>query len=197
MYWLLKIFGWIKTRQIKRITHIPKNCITDYNTSISLIFGSKGSDIRISKNTIIRGRLVSCNGGKIIFEEFSQIGINSKVYAIDKVVIGAGTCIANDVTICDNNNHPIHPDDRMIMQHTAPGSKERSWIYSNKAPIIIGKNCWIGEFSRICKGVIIGDNSIVAANSVVTKSVPANCIVAGNPAKVVKENIHISEPRMF
>lgn len=51
---------------------------------------------------------------------------------------------------------------------------------------IIGENCWIGANVRICKGVTIGDNSVVAACSVVTKDVPANCIVAGNPAKVVK-----------
>ena len=62
------------------------------------------------------------------------------------------------------------------------------------ASIYIGRNVWIGEYSRICKGVTIGDNSIVAANSVVTKNVPANCIVAGNPAKIVKKDIE-STPR--
>lgn len=197
MHLFLKLFNWLRVRQIKRITTIPKNCIIDHNTSIRLIFGSTGSDIQIGDNTIIRGCLVSCNGGKIKFDEYSQIGINSKIYCIDSVVIGEGTCIANDVRICDNNNHPIHPEDRIIMQRTAPGSKERSWLYSEKAPIVIGKNCWIGEFSRICKGVRIGDNSIVAANSVVTKDVPSNSIVAGNPARVVKENIHLTASRML
>ena len=55
----------------------------------------------------------------------------------------------------------------------------------------IGDDCWIGTNVRICKGVTIGDNSIVAACSVVTKDVPANCIVAGNPAKIVKTGIDV------
>ena len=65
----------------------------------------------------------------------------------------------------------------------------RMWKHSVHAPIIIGENVWIGSHVRICKGVTIGDNSVVAANSVVTKDVPANCIVAGNPAKIVKTEI--------
>ena len=75
------------------------------------------------------------------------------------------------------------------MRTTPHGSDARSMIHSVYAPVKIGKNVWIGQKSRICKGVEIGDNSIVAANSVVTKSVPANCIVAGNPAKIVKTDI--------
>ena len=53
----------------------------------------------------------------------------------------------------------------------------------------IGNYVWVGENSRICKGVTIGDNAIIAANSVVTKDVPANSIAAGNPARIVKTNL--------
>lgn len=62
-------------------------------------------------------------------------------------------------------------------------------MHSANAPIAIGRNCWIGQNARIQKGVTIGDNSIIAANSVVTKDVPANAIAAGNPAKIVKTDI--------
>ncbi len=54
-------------------------------------------------------------------------------------------------------------------------------------PIIIGNRVWIGIGVTICPGVTIGDNSIIAAGSVVTKDVPPNVIVAGNPARVIKE----------
>lgn len=54
-------------------------------------------------------------------------------------------------------------------------------------PITIGNDVWIGGSSVVLAGVTIGDNSIVAAGSVVTKDVPANVIVVGNPAKVLKE----------
>lgn len=57
------------------------------------------------------------------------------------------------------------------------------------ADTIIGDKCFIGANSIILPGISIGHNSIVAAGSVVTKNVPKNCIVAGNPAKIIKQNI--------
>ncbi len=55
------------------------------------------------------------------------------------------------------------------------------------APIHIGKSVWIGSNSTVCAGVTIGDHAIVAGGAVVTKDVPANCIVGGVPAKVIKD----------
>lgn len=55
----------------------------------------------------------------------------------------------------------------------------------------IGKNCFIGGRSLILPGVEIGDNCVVGAGSVVTKSVPPKCIVAGNPARIIRENIEV------
>jgi acetyltransferase-like isoleucine patch superfamily enzyme len=54
-------------------------------------------------------------------------------------------------------------------------------------PVIISDNVWIGMNAVILKGVTIGENSVVAAGAVVTKSVPANVVVAGNPAVAVRE----------
>ena len=51
----------------------------------------------------------------------------------------------------------------------------------------IGDNVWLGDHATVLKGVTIGENSVVAARAVVTRDVPANVVVAGNPAKVVKE----------
>ena len=54
-------------------------------------------------------------------------------------------------------------------------------------PVHIGRNAWLGDGSTVLKGVTIGENSVVAARAVVTRDVPANVVVAGNPAKVVKQ----------
>lgn len=55
----------------------------------------------------------------------------------------------------------------------------------------IGKNCFIGGRSLIMPGVVIGDGCVVGAGAVVTKSVPAACVVAGNPARILRENINV------
>jgi acetyltransferase-like isoleucine patch superfamily enzyme len=57
----------------------------------------------------------------------------------------------------------------------------------------IGKNCFIGVRSIILPGITIGDHVIVGAGSVITHDVQSNCIVAGNPARVIKENIYTTE----
>ena len=55
-------------------------------------------------------------------------------------------------------------------------------------PIVIGNDCWIGENASIISGITIGDGGIILAGAVVTKDVPPYSIVAGNPAKIIKEN---------
>ncbi len=55
----------------------------------------------------------------------------------------------------------------------------------------VGENCFIGGNSLILPGVTIGDNCVIGAGSVVTKDVPSRCVVAGNPAKILSENIEV------
>ncbi|WP_455665235.1 acyltransferase [Phocaeicola sp.] len=174
---------------IKLVTLIGKGQEFYSTTSISLKWGSTPRDIILHQNVRIHGVLQSSNNGKIEFGAYSKIGAGTKIFAVKSIKIGAYTAIATNVVICDNNNHPINPIDRRIMRTKPEGAYERSWIHSDYKPIEIGENVWIGENARICKGVIIGNNAIIAASAVVTKNVPANSVVAGNPAKVVKVDI--------
>lgn len=86
------------------------------------------------------------------------------------ITIGDGSLIGHKAILA-TLNHGFAPEDR--------GS-----LYP--APIIIGKNVWVGASATLLPGITIGDNAIIAAGAVVTKSVPANTIVAGVPAKVVR-----------
>ncbi len=159
------------------------------STFIRLADGSDKNDIVIGDHAMISGSLISENHGKITLGTYAYLRENSTIGAVNSIIIGDYTSIADYVVILDNNNHPIHPLDRKIKSSSPKGSDYRKWRHSESAPIVIGNNVWVGSFARICKGVTIGDNSIVAANAVVTKDVPANAIVAGNPAKVVKTDI--------
>lgn len=199
---LIGIYNYLltlrKKRFFKKNTTININKVKIFHTANAFLrWGSTPNDIVIDDNSIIRGTLQSTAHGKIHIGKYSEININSHIRCAEKIVIGDYCCIAGNTIISDNNNHPVNPADRMVMCLTPSGSDERSWKHSDHKPIIIGNKVWIGEYCRICKGVTIGDGSIVAANAVVTKNVPPNCIVAGNPAKIVKTDIDIIIPRRF
>lgn len=167
-----------------------------HTSKINLTNGSKKEDIVLNDRCRMYGSLISKFNGKIYIEENVKIGFDTILAATNSILIKKGSALAHNIKIYDNNNHPVNPEDRKIMYNSPWDSKYRTWKYSVSAPIIIGENVWIGADARINKGVTIGDNSIVAAGSVVTKNVPANCIVAGNPAKVVKTDIQ-NEPRLI
>lgn len=156
---------------------------------VSIIDGSTKDDVILEDNVWVFGALQSQNHGKIHMGKYSKLGLNCRVLSVESVYIGDYTAIAENVIITDNNNHPVNPSFRMYMRTTPERDDSRMWKHSAHAPVVIGKNCWIGQNSRIHKGVVLGDNCIVAANAVVTKSAPANCILAGNPARIVKTDI--------
>ena len=158
------------------------------SSTISLVDGSTPKDILIGNKVWMWGSLNSQSGGKIILGDYVKIATNVQINACEKIVIGAYTGIAANTVIADNNNHPVSPEFHKYSSITDDDDC-RYWKHSSHAPVVIGENCWIGRNVSIMKGVTIGDNSIIAANAVVTKSVPANCIAAGNPAKVVKTDI--------
>ena len=87
------------------------------------------------------------------------------------IEIGDNALIGQQVVIA-TLNHDLAPDKRANM---------------SPAPVKIGNNVWIGAHATILAGVTIGDNAVVAAGAVVTKDVPANSVVGGVPAKIIKE----------
>lgn len=111
------------------------------------------------------------------------------VMAEELVEIGSHCLISWGVGIADSDFHPLEPAQRLIdSQALAPFFKDRPLRPKLKtAPVKIGDNVWIGMNAVILKGVTIGENSVVAAGAVVTKSIPANAIAAGNPAVMVKK----------
>ena len=143
--------------------------------------------IEIGKNCEIYGTLQSMGKGKIRIGDHTAMYERSIVGSIDSGTIGNCVIISNEVHIFDNNNHPTSPKARQDMCLQGFHTDAWHWKHAESKPIVIEDNVWIGERSTILKGVRIGTGAIVACNSVVTKDIPPYTIVAGNPARVVKE----------
>lgn len=118
-----------------------------------------GCDIRIFK------------GGELVLDG-GFLNNNVQITCEKRIHIGEGCTIARDVVIRDNDAHRIIDDN-----------------YESVKEVIIGKNVWIGNRAIVLKGVTIGDGAIIAAGSVVTKDVPPKSVAAGNPARIIKENV--------
>ncbi|KAB3539723.1 acyltransferase [Alkaliphilus pronyensis] len=99
----------------------------------------------------------------------------TQIRCAKSITIGNKVAIANNVVIMDSDFHSI------VYSDGSHSIKE--------APVFIGDKVWIGREAIILKGVTIGEGAIIAAHSVVTKDVPPHCVVAGNPARIVKEGV--------
>jgi acetyltransferase-like isoleucine patch superfamily enzyme len=111
------------------------------------------------------------------------------VMAEELIEIGSHVLISWNVGIADSDFHPLDPAQRLQDTYAlAPFYENRPPRPVLKtAPVKICDGVWIGMGAIILKGVTVGENSVVAAGAVVSKSVPANTVVAGNPAVVVKQ----------
>lgn len=115
--------------------------------------------------------------GKLVIG--NNVGMSSvSLLCFDSITIEDNVMIGARCIICDSDRHSTNPVLRADSKLDANNAKT--------APIVIKKHAFIGASCIIFKGVTIGENSIVGIGSVVTKSIPANEIWAGNPAKYIK-----------
>jgi acetyltransferase-like isoleucine patch superfamily enzyme len=110
--------------------------------------------------------------GKIDIKDYVLICPGVRIDSASSIEIGASTMLAAGVYITDSDWHGIY---------------DRTQAIGRSSPVKLASNVWIGDGTTVCKGVSIGENSIIGAGSVVANNIPANVIAAGNPARVIKE----------
>ncbi len=123
--------------------------------------------------------IVAKNGGRIVINDGVCMS-GCTIYSMESITIGRNTDIGSGCKIIDNDFHPL-PYSQRYPKEQLDKVKKR--------PIVIGEGCFIGANSIILKGTTLGKNVVVGAGSVVCGSFPDNVIIAGNPARVVKENM--------
>lgn len=152
-------------------------------------FPRNKNKVKIGKACVIEGKLVVLKyGGQIIVGDNVYIGLNSNIWSGEQVIIGDNVLISHNVNVIDTNSHEIDHIERAerfknLVKHGQP--KDKASIVTGK--IKIGDYVWISFGASVLKGVTIGEGAIVAANAVVTKDILPFTMVAGNPAKVVKQ----------
>ena len=132
----------------------------------------KDATLKVNGNfSMLLGCSLAITEGATLILGNGYMNLNSKIRCREKITIGDGTIISENVHIRDSDVHSIVGGDCPTQ------------------PIRIGNHVWIGVGATILKGVNIGDGAIIGAGSVVTSDIPARCLAVGNPARVVKEDV--------
>lgn len=161
---IIRIIFFRRVR-IERISYIGRK--------LKLVI-SKGATLSINGKINIRDHVELQSKGIISIGNGCGINSFSRIIALEKIVIGDKVSIAQFVSILDHDHSYDMKNGIMDMSR-----------YNTK-PIVIGSNVWISDKVTITKGVNIGDNVVIGANSVVTKDIPSNSLAAGIPAKVIR-----------
>lgn len=131
----------------------------------SLIFEREGASIRIGARTFIGG---------------------STLASAERIEVGDDVLVAWGCTIVDHDSHSLSWEDRKHdVRDWAQGRKD--WTHVPRAAVRIADRAWIGFNASILKGVSVGEGAVIAACSVVTRDVTPYTLVAGNPARVIRE----------
>ena len=164
---------------------------------VPVIFNKGGAKLKIGDGVTIKSSFLSNLVGlysrtiivtrvpEALIEIGDNVGISgATIYARKGIYIGENTCIGGNCKLLDNDFHPIDVEDRLKLLRDTHGGD------SDSVPareIYIGRNCFLGCNSIILKGTILGDGCVVGAGAVVSGKFEDNCVIAGNPAKVIKK----------
>ncbi len=163
---------------------------------VPIIFNKGSARLKIGENVTIKSSFLSNLVGLYsrtiivtrapgaVIEIGDNVGISgATIYARKGIYIGENTCIGGNCKILDNDFHPIEAETRNRLLRDVDGGD--SGIIPSRE-IRIGKNCFIGCNSIILKGTVLGDGCVVGAGAVVCGKFEKNCVIAGNPAKVIR-----------
>jgi acetyltransferase-like isoleucine patch superfamily enzyme len=177
-YYKLRKFG----------SHYQQGYNTTVNLSRVIITKHSAGSINIGNYVMCGGELYSFLGkGNISIGDYSYIGLDSRIWALSSINIGNRVLISHNVMIMDNRTHPFEADIRHSQYMAKFGFPMPETMKLDPREIRIEDDVLIPANAIILRGVSIGQKSIIAAGSVVTKDVPENVIVGGNPAKIIRK----------
>jgi acetyltransferase-like isoleucine patch superfamily enzyme len=179
--------GWLRRFRMRRRCVLAQGAVLHDSARVFNMAGSR-SAIDIGRFTHVRGELLTfAHGGEIRIGEYCYIGEGTRIWSARNIRLGNRVLIAHNVTILDSLTHPISAKARHehFKHIITAGHPDR--IDLGERAVDIGDDVWIGCMSIVLRGVSLGQGAIVGAGSVVTENVPPWTLVAGNPARPIRE----------
>jgi acetyltransferase-like isoleucine patch superfamily enzyme len=152
---------------------VPPGCRVDAFPRVARNSGIKDARVILGRHCRLFfgvGFYLRGSGARVTIGAHTYLNRRTEITCRERITIGERCAIAWDVNIMDTDAHTF--EDR-----------------PDTAPVTIGDHVWIGAGAMVLKGVTIGDGAVVAARSVVTKDVPPGVLVAGSPARVIREGV--------
>lgn len=170
--------------RVRNKTSIARNQSVDIDKTAkirdcTILIKGHNNSLKIEANVRLRNTFIEINGNNcsLTIGENSVIGQNCYLSVREEgtsLLISSDCMLSRNVKIMTSDGHNIIKNEQRI---------------NHAKSIVIGKHVWLADNATILKGVNIGDHSILGINSTLTKSVEANCIAVGNPAKVVQSDV--------
>jgi acetyltransferase-like isoleucine patch superfamily enzyme len=180
---LFLIFDWFVGFVVRRRTDVQ----VGIESSVRWWgLGARAGMLRIGSGSIVRGRIdFDSPMGKVLIGDRCYIGA-SHLVCHTGISIGNDVIMSWGITVVDHDSHSLNWHER---QHDVADWMRgvKHWDAVTVRPVHIGDKVWIGFGASILKGVRIGEGAVVGANSVVTRDVAPYTVVAGNPARVVRQ----------
>lgn len=176
----------IKKYRLRRFADLGAGtCI--YLSSNIYSFRTKPNSIKIGNNCHIRGDIgLFRENASVTIGDYCYLGEHSKVWAWESVCVGDRVLISHNVNIFDSETHPIAPNARARHFKNIINGKSDGDVTIRSQAVTIENDVWIGCGVTILKGVTIGYASVIAAGSIVTRSVQPMSLYAGNPARLIR-----------
>jgi acetyltransferase-like isoleucine patch superfamily enzyme len=178
----------MRQQRLGRVAHFDSTAVLYEEGRVNNL-AVDASRVRVGANTHVRGELlVFAHGGEIVVGDWCYVGEGTRLWSAASLHVGDRVLVSHGCDIHDCNAHPLgasarHRHFRDIC--TAGHPADLPDVAAQ--PVRLEDDVWIGFGSTVLKGVTIGAKSIVAAKSLVTKSVPPGVLVAGSPARIVRE----------
>ncbi len=163
-----------------------------------VIFNRHGARLKLGSNVTIKSSFLSNLVGLYnrtiiitrapgaVIEIGDNVGISgATIYARKGIYIGANTAVGGNCKILDNDFHPIDAEERIRLLQNVRGGETGDLIPAKE--IYIGQNCFLGCNSIILKGTVLGNNCVVGAGAVVCGRFEDDCVIAGNPARIIRK----------